>query len=104
MTCQKTQGFLGTVAHEIVLTEDASKVRKGPVEALALAAKAQSLVAAKGKTITRLNLDQKSVTKAEIASVIMGPTGNLRAPTLLVGSTLLVGFNEEVYRECFGKG
>jgi len=29
---------------------------------------------------------------------MLGPTGNLRAPTLRVGKTLIVGFNEEVYR------
>ena len=31
-----------------------------------------------------------------------GPTGNLRAPTLRKGTTLLVGFNEETYQEHFG--
>lgn len=28
---------------------------------------------------------------------MLGPTGNLRAPTLRVGKTVVVGFNEEVY-------
>jgi arsenate reductase-like glutaredoxin family protein len=35
----------------------------------------------------------------DIAALIMGPTGNLRAPTLLVGSTLYIGFNEEAYKK-----
>ena len=30
---------------------------------------------------------------------MLGPTGNLRAPTLRVGRTLLVGFDEETYRK-----
>jgi len=29
---------------------------------------------------------------------MLGPTGNLRAPTLRAGSTVLVGFDEDVYR------
>jgi hypothetical protein len=29
---------------------------------------------------------------------MLGPTGNLRAPTLRVGRTLIVGFDEETYR------
>jgi len=33
---------------------------------------------------------------------MLGPTGNLRAPTLRRGSTLLVGFNEGVYRKTLG--
>jgi arsenate reductase-like glutaredoxin family protein len=32
-----------------------------------------------------------------IISVMIGPSGNLRAPTLQVGKTLLIGFNEESY-------
>jgi hypothetical protein len=32
---------------------------------------------------------------------MLGPTGNLRAPTLKVGKTLLVGFNEEAYEGVF---
>jgi len=29
---------------------------------------------------------------------MLGPTGNLRAPTLLVGKTVLVGFDEASYK------
>jgi len=28
---------------------------------------------------------------------MLGPTGNLRAPTLRAGKTVLVGFNEEAW-------
>ena len=34
----------------------------------------------------------------EILALLIGPTGNLRAPTARVGKTMLVGFNEEAYR------
>ncbi len=33
----------------------------------------------------------------EVVDAMIGPTGNLRAPTLRSGSTLLVGYNEEAY-------
>ena len=33
---------------------------------------------------------------------MLGATGNLRAPTIVFGDTLLVGFNEEVYSEVLG--
>lgn len=32
------------------------------------------------------------------AAAMLGPTGNLRAPTLKVGRTLIVGFDEDSYR------
>jgi hypothetical protein len=37
----------------------------------------------------------------EAVEAMLGPTGNLRAPTLRVGDTLLVGFNEEAYTAIF---
>jgi hypothetical protein len=33
---------------------------------------------------------------------MLGPTGNMRAPTIRKGKTLLVGFNEEVFDELVG--
>jgi len=33
---------------------------------------------------------------------LLGPTGNLRAPAMLKGNTLLVGFHADAYRELLG--
>jgi len=41
-------------------------------------------------------------TEAEILKLILGPTGNLRAPTLVVGKSLVVGFNDQMYASVFG--
>jgi arsenate reductase-like glutaredoxin family protein len=38
----------------------------------------------------------------ELVEKMLGSTGNLRAPTIRVGKTLLVGFNEETYLRVFG--
>lgn len=42
--------------------------------------------------------------RAEPAAVdaILGPTGNLRAPTLRIGTTLLVGFDDATFRTVLG--
>ena len=34
---------------------------------------------------------------------LIGPTGNLRAPTARVGTTLLVGFNQDAYAQVLGR-
>ena len=34
--------------------------------------------------------------------MLIGPSGNLRAPTVRKGRVLLVGFNEEIYRRIVG--
>jgi len=38
----------------------------------------------------------------ELVKGIIGPSGNLRAPTIVVGKTMLVGFHPEAYEEVFG--
>jgi len=101
-TCKKAVAWLESIEHSIAASEDAAKIRKTEKEAVALARKAKQVIAAKGKSIARLKTSADS-SDEDLTSVLMGPTGNLRAPTLLVGSTLLVGFNEEAYEEVFGK-
>ena len=39
---------------------------------------------------------------AELKKLLLGPTGNLRAPALRKGKTLVVGFDEATYRKVFG--
>ena len=36
---------------------------------------------------------------SDVVEAMLGPTGNLRAPTLRVGKTVVVGFNEDVYSD-----
>jgi len=38
----------------------------------------------------------------ELMEKMLGATGNLRAPTIVAGDQLLVGFNEATYREVLG--
>ena len=40
--------------------------------------------------------------KTEILKDVIGPSGNLRAPTWKIGNEFLVGFNQELYSEVFG--
>jgi arsenate reductase-like glutaredoxin family protein len=56
---------------------------------------------AKGKKVVALDLIKDKPSEAEILKLILGPTGNLRAPTLMVGRKLMVGFNEEMYASVF---
>ena len=60
---------------------------------------ANRLIAAKGKKVTEVDLRKESPTDEEIAKLMLGPTGNLRAPTLVVGKTVLVGFEEATYTD-----
>ncbi|MCP4174222.1 MAG: hypothetical protein GY758_26015 [Fuerstiella sp.] len=58
-----------------------------------------TLLVAKGKKVTRIDLKKERPDDATLTSLMLGPTGNLRAPTIKVGKAVLVGFNGEVFEE-----
>jgi arsenate reductase-like glutaredoxin family protein len=78
---------------------DAKKNRIDRAEALKMAEKADQIYSLKGKKIVRLDLKKGKADDDEIASLMIGPTGNLRAPTWRKGKTIVVGFNEDTYIE-----
>ncbi len=69
-------------------------------DARALAAAATTVIVAKGKQLETYKPAGKPT--AELIAAMLGPTGNLRAPTLVSGKTVLVGFNEASYAEVLG--
>lgn len=71
-------------------------------EALALLDGINEMYVAKGKKVVHINLKQARPDDDELAKLMLGPTGNLRAPTLRKGKTLLIGFNDEMYTEVLG--
>ena len=62
--------------------------------------KATQLMAAKGKKVIEFD-HVTEVHTATILKQVMGPSGNLRAPTLRIGDCFVVGFNEEMYTKFF---
>jgi hypothetical protein len=76
---------------------DAKKERIGEKAAVALARTAHKVVVARGKKVLSFDMRKDPPAAAGLAAVIMGPSGNLRAPTLRIGTTLVVGFHEEAY-------
>ncbi len=59
------------------------------------------IYAAKGKKIVHVNMKKDKPDTATLAKLLLGPTGNLRAPVLRKGKTLVVGFDEETYKKVF---
>ena len=87
-------------ARNIEPREQVSAAKKlGKSDATRLARESSSVVVSKGKKVTKFKPGGKA--SAEIVENLLGPTGNLRAPAMKVGKTLLVGFNEQAYRDVF---
>lgn len=76
---------------------DAKKTTLKEKEALALAQEVDEIYASKGKRVVHLDLKKAKPDKAALLGILLGPTGNLRAPTLRKGRILLVGFDEASY-------
>lgn len=102
MSCVKAQEFLGKTTVETVEQIDAQK-KMPAADAIALAKQVDRIVAAKGSKVVTLDLKKDKPDTKTLLSVLLGPTGNLRAPTFRVGRTLVVGFHEETYRSVFGE-
>lgn len=60
---------------------------------------ASRLITCRGRKVSEFSGD--SLMSDEAVRTMLGPTGNLRAPTARVGTTVLVGFNEDVYSSVF---
>ena len=60
------------------------------------------LYVAKGKKIVHVDLKRERPPRAELLGLLLGPTGNLRAPTLRKGRKLIVGFDEGTYKRLLG--
>ena len=65
---------------------------------MALARAADTIHVAKGKKIVTFDMRKNAPDEDTLVAHLLGPTGNLRAPTIRKGRTLYVGFNEEAYR------
>jgi arsenate reductase-like glutaredoxin family protein len=102
MTCAKTQGFLAK--HKIVVSAraDAKKATIKGDAALGVLKDVDEIYVAKGKQVVHVDLRARKPPKTELLSLLLGPTGNLRAPALRKGRTLVVGFDEATYERLLG--
>ena len=88
-------------ANEIEIAETVPASRKlQAAYAKKLLKGAEKLVVAKGKKVSEYSIGSRI--GSDVVEAMLGPTGNLRAPTAVVGATVLVGFNEEIFEQVFG--
>lgn len=81
---------------------DARKEKLGGSEALELVRAATKVLIAKGKKVVEFDMKKAPPGMDELLKHMLGPTGNLRAPTIRAGRTVLVGFDEATYQAALG--
>ena len=83
-------------AHRLVPDDVVSASKKlGRDDAVSLAAQCDTVIVSRGKKVTTFEVSGSPGEDA--VSAMLGPTGNLRAPLVRSGRTLLVGFNQAQY-------
>ena len=90
--------------HELEPKEEinAKKAKLGVDDARALVEQVNQIYSAKGKKVTHVDLRKEDLDDETLKKLMIGPTGNLRAPVLRKGKTLVVGFDQETYEKVFG--
>jgi arsenate reductase-like glutaredoxin family protein len=71
----------------------------GEEEALAMASEVDEIWSMKGKKVVHLHLKRDKPDRETLLAALLGPSGNLRAPTVRQGRRLLVGFSPELFNE-----
>lgn len=90
--------MLATDGIEVRELVRADKHPIGAAEALALVRRARTLIVAKGKKTVTVDLAARP-SDDELRALVIGPSGNLRAPAIRVGDTLVVGFTPDGLRD-----
>ena len=85
-----------------VKEETSASKKLGADKALDLAKNASRVIVMKGKKVSDFDMKKDKPKKDELLGLMLGTTGNLRAPTLVRGKTVLVGFNQDVFDEILG--
>ncbi len=80
--------------------QDAKKEPVEPDGLDELFAEKSRLVVAKGKKLVDVKF--ADLETEELEKLVIGPSGKLRAPTLIRGKTVVVGYHEEGYTKVFG--
>ena len=78
-----------------------AKAKLSAKDALKLARSASRVIVAKGPKVVTFDMNKEVPDDDTLLAHMLGPTGNLRAPTIRKGKTLIVGFNEDAYGEVF---
>ena len=83
----------------------AEDARKSPISgtgAMALLRDVDHIYSVKNKDVVHVDLRTKKPDQATLLGLLLGPTGNLRAPTIRTNRTLVVGFHEDTYLRLLG--
>ena len=87
------------------MIREQADARKEPIRgknALGVTTGTYRVVVARGNRVESFDMKNAPPDDETLLKQILGPTGNLRAPALRKGKTVVVGYNDAVYADLFG--
>ena len=100
-SCSKAASFLSEHTVTVVAQEDARATPLVDSDALKLLASVDQLYVTRGTKVLHLDLKRERPDDQTLLDLTIGRSGKLRAPTLKVGRTLMVGFDQATYETLF---
>lgn len=97
ITCKRAQAFMDRKGATVRETVNARKDTVSGGKALGVLKDADELYATRGTKVFHLDLARDRPSREELEKLLIGPSGNLRAPTIRKGRTVVVGFDEATY-------
>ena len=101
-TCGKTAAFLAEHGVTITTQVDARKTPLVEADVLELVGQVHQLYVTRGTKVVHFDLKRDQPDEATLLALLIGPSGKLRAPTLKLGKTLVVGFDQATYEQVVG--
>ena len=95
-SCKRTQEFLAQYNIQDNVLQITTKDPLIGEAALSILEGVSEIFVAKGKKILHFDLEENALTESELLILLLGRSGNLRAPTIKTGGQLLVGYNQEL--------
>jgi arsenate reductase-like glutaredoxin family protein len=100
-SCAKTAEFLSEHSIPIVKQVDARKTELVEADALQLIRDVTQLYVTRGTKVVHFDLTAERPDDAALLQMLIGRSGKLRAPTVKIGQTVIVGFDQSTYRQIF---
>jgi arsenate reductase-like glutaredoxin family protein len=102
-SCSLAQAFFDQ--HDVAI-QDRVDARSTPLvesDALRLLETARDLYVTRGTKVIHFDLNHDHPGNESIMELVIGRSGKLRAPTIKVGKTLVVGFDQATYEQVLSK-
>lgn len=99
VSCKRALEFLEREKIEIDNVVDARKIKLFKEDCKEVSDKVNKLFVVKGKKV--LTFDEFDLNNEEILKTSFGRSGTLKAPSLKFNGNLVIGFNEDLYKELF---